>query len=68
MPKPPLVECQDCNGQSAVVRENWDKAVIKGGRRYPLYERNWCERCDGTGQVCSRCSEPERWCECPERS
>lgn len=58
MPKPPLAECQDCNGTGRYEITRPDRQIL-------AYQ---CNRCDGTGKVCSRCSQAERWCECPEKT
>lgn len=57
MGKPVLVDCQDCGGRGWI---GYVSSMDEDMRSYT------CSRCDGTGRVCSRCSQSERWCECPE--
>lgn len=54
MPLGNAVRCFICNGEGCSVRS----VAGSGSVSY------WCDRCHGTGQLCSDCHKPDGACEC----
>lgn len=51
--------CPDCDGSGRYQRD----AMKLDGISYPAVDCD-CEECDGTGQICDHCYEPETHCGC----